>query len=190
MPAAACSSAVSSSANALRRSAFLQAPQPRHSNPHSASRIANLRPLRFLSLKAFGRRPPCKPHRRDQIAPERPQPSQYAILVRAGEPAVSDHIRDKDRGKSPSLGHDCSATIGSATANSCSPKFRQRISRLKMEVVTCWSGKRENVRLEASVRCDTAIRPESGVKPTCRDTSTDAIDFVFTRPRPIPEVAA
>jgi hypothetical protein len=43
-----------------------------------------------------------------------------------------------------------------------------------MEVVTCWSGKR--FRLEASVRCDTAIRPESGVKPTCRDTSTDAID--------------
>ena len=30
--------------------------------------------------------------------------------------------------------YDCSATIGSATANSCPPKFRERISRLKMEV--------------------------------------------------------
>jgi hypothetical protein len=29
---------------------------------------------------------------------------------------------------------------------------------------------------EASVRCLAAIRPESGVKPTCRDSWTDAID--------------
>ena len=42
----------------------------------------------------------------DQIAPQRPKPRQGAILVRAGEPAVSDHIRDKDRGKSPGLGHE------------------------------------------------------------------------------------
>ena len=70
MPAVACSSAISSSANALHRSAFLQTRQPRHSNPHSASRIANLLPSRFLSLKAFGRRPRCKPHRRDGPASE------------------------------------------------------------------------------------------------------------------------
>ena len=29
---------------------------------------------------------------------------------------------------------------------------------------------------EASVSCVAAIRPESGVKPTCRDRSTDAVD--------------
>ncbi len=93
----------------------------------------------------FSRRPLMDSDGRvDQIASERPQPSQYAILVRAGEPAVSDHIRDKDRGKSSSLAiYDCSATIGSATANSCPPKFRERISRLKMEV---WERCHPNVR--------------------------------------------
>ena len=34
--------------------------------------------------------------------------------------------------------------------------------------VSCWP--------EASVRCIAAIRPESGVKPTCQDSSTDAVD--------------
>ena len=29
---------------------------------------------------------------------------------------------------------------------------------------------------EASVRCLAAIRPESGVKPTCRDSRTEAFD--------------
>ena len=42
----------------------------------------------------------------DQIAPERPQPRQCAILVGAGEPAVSDHIRRQDRREFPGLGHD------------------------------------------------------------------------------------
>jgi hypothetical protein len=31
-------------------------------------------------------------------------------------------------------------------------------------------------RPEASVCCVAAIRPESGVKPTCRDCSSDAVD--------------
>jgi hypothetical protein len=35
---------------------------------------------------------------------------------------------------------------------------------------------------EASVRCLAAIRPESGVKPTCRDGPTDAIDPEQTSP--------
>ena len=48
----------------------------------------------------------------DQIAPERPQPRQYAILVRAGKPAVPDHIRHQNRREFPGLGHDVpSATI-------------------------------------------------------------------------------
>jgi hypothetical protein len=33
---------------------------------------------------------------------------------------------------------------------------------------------------EASFSCVAAIRPESGVKPTCRDRSTDAIDPTAT----------
>src|SRR6202043_463023 len=44
--------------------------QPRHSYSHSASRTTNLLPSRFLSLKAFGRRPRCKPHRRHGPASE------------------------------------------------------------------------------------------------------------------------
>ena len=53
MPAVACSSAISSSANALHRSAFLQTRQPRHSNPHSASRIANLLPIAVSFIEGF-----------------------------------------------------------------------------------------------------------------------------------------
>ena len=42
----------------------------------------------------------------DQIAPERPQPRQCAILVGAGKPAVSDHIRRQYCREFPGLGHD------------------------------------------------------------------------------------
>ena len=41
----------------------------------------------------------------DQIAAQRPQPRQDAILVRAGEPAVADDIRAKDRREFPGLAH-------------------------------------------------------------------------------------
>ena len=41
----------------------------------------------------------------DQIAAQRPQPRQDAILVRAGEPAVADHIRDQDRRDFSGLTH-------------------------------------------------------------------------------------
>src|ERR1700758_4990405 len=41
----------------------------------------------------------------DQIAPKRPQPRQYAILVRAGKSAVPDHIRHQDRREFPGLDH-------------------------------------------------------------------------------------
>ena len=42
----------------------------------------------------------------DQIAAQRPQPRQGAILVRAGEPAVSDHIGRQYRRELPGLGHE------------------------------------------------------------------------------------
>ena len=41
----------------------------------------------------------------DQIAAQRPQPRQGAILVGAGEPAVADHIGRQDRRKLPGLAH-------------------------------------------------------------------------------------
>ena len=52
----------------------------------------------------------------DQIAAERPQPRQCAILVRAGQPAVSDHIRREYRHEFSGLGHDVpSATTQTTT---------------------------------------------------------------------------
>ena len=41
----------------------------------------------------------------DQIAAQRPQPRQRAILVRAGEPAIADDIGDQDRRDLPRFGH-------------------------------------------------------------------------------------
>ena len=41
----------------------------------------------------------------DQIAAERPQPRQDAILVGASEPAVADHVRHQNRREFPGLGH-------------------------------------------------------------------------------------
>ena len=41
----------------------------------------------------------------DQIAAERPKPRQGTILVRSGEPAVADHVRDQNRRDFPRLVH-------------------------------------------------------------------------------------
>ena len=41
----------------------------------------------------------------DQIAAQRPEPRQRALLVRAGEPAIADDIRDQDRRNFPGLAH-------------------------------------------------------------------------------------
>ena len=41
----------------------------------------------------------------DQVAAQRPEPLQRAIFVRAGEPAVADHVRDQDRSKFSRLAH-------------------------------------------------------------------------------------
>src|ERR1700722_2740326 len=42
----------------------------------------------------------------DQIAPQRPESRQGSILVRAGKPAVADHIRHEYRREFSGLGHD------------------------------------------------------------------------------------
>ncbi len=41
----------------------------------------------------------------DQVATQRPEPRQNAILVRSREPAVADNIGDEDRRKFPGLSH-------------------------------------------------------------------------------------
>ena len=68
-PAADQSCAATSSANALigvgRRHPALPS-----ANPHSARGATAYHFPRFRSLKAFGRRPRCKPHRRDRPASE------------------------------------------------------------------------------------------------------------------------
>ena len=47
----------------------------------------------------------------DQIAAQRAQPRQGSIFVRAGEPAVADHIRDQDRRDLPSFGHGAPSRV-------------------------------------------------------------------------------
>ena len=42
----------------------------------------------------------------DQIAAQRAEPRQGAILVGASKPAVADHIRRQNRCEFPGLGHD------------------------------------------------------------------------------------
>ena len=44
----------------------------------------------------------------DQIAAQRPQPRQDAILVRAGEPAIADDVGDQDRRDFPRFRHGAS----------------------------------------------------------------------------------
>ena len=41
----------------------------------------------------------------DQIAAQRPQPRQCAILVRACKPAIADHVRDQNRRDFPGFRH-------------------------------------------------------------------------------------
>ena len=48
----------------------------------------------------------------DQIAAQRPQPRQDAILVGTGETAVADHVRDQDRRYFPRLAHVAPVSLG------------------------------------------------------------------------------
>jgi hypothetical protein len=41
----------------------------------------------------------------DQVAAERPEPRQNAILVRSREPAIADNIRNQNRRNLPGLAH-------------------------------------------------------------------------------------
>jgi hypothetical protein len=41
----------------------------------------------------------------DQVAAERPEPRQNAILVRSREPAIADNVRNQNRRNLPGLAH-------------------------------------------------------------------------------------
>src|SRR5271165_117490 len=54
----------------------------------------------------------------DQVAAQAPEPRQGAVLVRPGEPAVADDVRNQDRRDFPGLAHGrTSAAIESSTKN-------------------------------------------------------------------------
>ena len=50
----------------------------------------------------------------DEVAAQRPEPRERALLVRAGEPAVADHVGGEDRGKLPGFGHGVASGFGQA----------------------------------------------------------------------------
>ena len=47
----------------------------------------------------------------DQVAAEPPEPRQGAILVRARQPAVADHVRNQDRSNLPDFGHGAPSRV-------------------------------------------------------------------------------
>ena len=62
----------------------------------------------------------------DQIAAQRAQSRQSPIFVRAGEPAVADHIRDQNRRNLPGLAHRAPPASPQANTDASwtQPKFR------------------------------------------------------------------
>jgi hypothetical protein len=58
----------------------------------------------------------------------------------------------------------------------CRLVFRDRNTDIAIEIGAEYGAFFTQPGPEASVNCLAAIRPESGVKPTCRDRSTDAVD--------------
>ena len=60
----------------------------------------------------------------DQVAAQRPQPRQRAILVGAGEPAVADDIGDQDRRELPRFRHGSASGFGDAIMNPASTLFQ------------------------------------------------------------------
>jgi hypothetical protein len=48
----------------------------------------------------------------NQIAADRPEPSQRTLFVSTGEPAITDHIRDEDCRNFPGLAHRPPSDVG------------------------------------------------------------------------------
>jgi hypothetical protein len=60
----------------------------------------------------------------NQIAMEAPQAHQGAILVRCGEPAITDDIGDQDRSDLPRFRHGVASGFGDAIMNAASALSR------------------------------------------------------------------
>ena len=67
----------------------------------------------------------------DQIAAQRSQPRQCAILVGASKPAVSDHIRHQNRREFPGLGHGVPPVAGARLAHRVFRSWPEFIESLK-----------------------------------------------------------
>ena len=61
----------------------------------------------------------------DQVAAQPPEPRQRAILVRAGEPAVADHVGDQDRRDLPGLAHPSGTPALRMSSISRSRRFKK-----------------------------------------------------------------
>src|ERR1700722_3863983 len=74
----------------------------------------------------------------DQIAAQRPQPRERAILVRPSEPRVADHIRNQDRRNFPGLAHRASPPCGLTITKA---RWKRKISILTAAAQPRWNGK-------------------------------------------------
>ena len=59
----------------------------------------------------------------DQVAAQRPEPRQNAILVRSREPAIADNIRNQNRRNLPGLAHGAPPASCSISQNREGPAF-------------------------------------------------------------------
>ena len=60
----------------------------------------------------------------DQVAAQRPQPRQRALLVRAGQPAVAGDVGRQDRRKLPGFGHGVASVFDEFITNDASALAR------------------------------------------------------------------
>ena len=82
----------------------------------------------------------------DQVAAQTPQPRQSAILVRAGEPAVADHVGDQDRRDLSRFRHAAPSGVVSITQKRRDPR-------------TCLSLS-SNFDVYARLECPTVAHPD------------------------------
>ncbi len=61
----------------------------------------------------------------DQVAAQSPEPRERALLVRAREPAVADHVGGEDRGKLPGFGHRVASGFDKSIMNDALARLRE-----------------------------------------------------------------
>ena len=132
-PAADQSCAAASSAIALIGVARRHPALP-HANPHNARGTVACQFPRFRSLKAFGRRPRCTPHRRDR-------PASETLNNRVVCPLLACPLRSQERplrGRGPMSQRCQQATSPLFDRESCA-RWRRRLgSTLGQPLVSTW----------------------------------------------------